>query len=61
MNKKVQDLIRQIVGRTGKKWSEELYKEIGLDKAQTDEEIIQMLKDYLNGGNKVKWKEHCNN
>ena len=57
MNKKVQDLIRQIVGKTGRKWSEELFKEIGLDKAQTDKEVIQMLKDYLNGGNQVSYSE----
>ena len=57
VQKKVKDLTRQIIARTGKLWSEELFYEIGLDKAKTDEEIIQMLKDYLNGGNQVKYSE----
>ena len=57
VEKKVKDLICQIIGTTGKKWSEELYKEIGLDKAQTEEEVIQMLKDYLKGYNSVSYSE----
>ena len=55
--KKVKDLIRQIVGKTGKLWSEELFKEIGLDKATTDDEVIKMLKDYLKGDNTVSFNE----
>lgn len=50
MNKREKqiELIKQIIWETKKKWSEELCNEIGLEKAETDDERIQMLEDYLN-------------
>lgn len=50
MNKREKqiELIKQIIWETKKKWSEELFNEIGLEKAETDDERIQMLEDYLN-------------